>query len=187
MKLLCNCTCSSAGTPGEGCSSAFHRGWDLGERPGCVSSQLHITSSALPCPGEHTAALNPISVCAGSVVKGRTCPASGAARLAQAEVWPCWSGALFLRRGQNPLLWGEMRQTTELLLLVYFSIVNCWDLLQWSWLMSFLSNAHWFLEALMNMYWKVEQILSEDRRNCKDVHKLICNHRSRISKLKQQP
>lgn len=54
--------------------------------------------------------------------------------------------------------------------------------------MSFLSNTWWFSEALINMYRKVEQILLEmDKRNCEDMDELVSNHRSHISKLKQQP
>lgn len=88
LQLLCNCTCSSAGTLGEGCSSSFHRGGFSRVPRVCFLTVAHPQLCSA-CPDEHTAPSNPIPPCAGSKVKGRSCSASGAAQLTQAEVWPC--------------------------------------------------------------------------------------------------
>lgn len=129
-----------------------------------LQQQWNITSFVPPFLRRHTTCLKDTSLCAGSwsYVQGLAC-------LWRSRSDAGWGldvlrGALFLSRGQKPLCWREMTQTTGVLLLIHFSTVNYWELQQWSWLMSFLCNTQWLLKALMNMYWKVEQILLDGRK-----------------------
>lgn len=107
------------------------------------------TSSVPPCSRRHATPLKvlPFLCVPACEVIDQICPVCG--RVTNAG-WglAVWGDALFPHRGQKPLHQREMMQTTQVLLLIHFSIVNCWELQQWSALMSFLSNTWRFLRSL---------------------------------------